>query len=108
MLSQLAQYADPAMLVVQNLNYDSWQTVYFQRATVILTELVLFFALKQSAPLSRVSEGLTDFTHIDSSSPFLSLINTSRMPLACRFCCLPGYSLLIIFIFNTTAFCTGY
>ncbi|KAL5045497.1 hypothetical protein BDW71DRAFT_183862 [Aspergillus fruticulosus] len=44
-LSQLAQFVDPAMLDVQNLNYDSWQTVYFQRATVILSELVLFYAL---------------------------------------------------------------
>lgn len=33
------------MLQIRNLNYDSWQTVYFQRATVILTELVLVFAL---------------------------------------------------------------
>lgn len=46
-LSQLAKYADPAMLVVNNLNYDSWQTIYFQRATVIFTELVLAFALNQ-------------------------------------------------------------
>ncbi|KAL4769023.1 glycosyl transferase [Aspergillus nidulans var. acristatus] len=46
-LSQLAQYVDPAMLDVQNLNYDSWQTVYFQRATVILSELVLFYALSR-------------------------------------------------------------
>lgn len=35
------------MLVVNNLNYDSWQTVYFQRATVIVTELVLAFALSR-------------------------------------------------------------
>jgi alpha-1,3-glucosyltransferase len=33
------------MLVIDNLNYDSWETVYFQRMTVILAELVLFFAL---------------------------------------------------------------
>ncbi|KAL4750474.1 hypothetical protein BDW72DRAFT_175750 [Aspergillus terricola var. indicus] len=46
-LSQLAQYVDPAMLDVQNLNYDSWQTVYFQRVTVILSELVLFYALNR-------------------------------------------------------------
>lgn len=36
------------MLVVNNLNYDSWQTVYFQRTTVIFTELVLAFALTRS------------------------------------------------------------
>lgn len=36
------------MLDVNNLNYDSWQTIYFQRATVIVTELVLAFALNQS------------------------------------------------------------
>jgi alpha-1,3-glucosyltransferase len=35
------------MLVVNNLNYDSWQTIYFQRATVIVTELVLAIALNQ-------------------------------------------------------------
>ena len=33
------------MLSVKNLNYDSWQTIYFQRATVIVSELVLAFAL---------------------------------------------------------------
>ncbi|KAJ0419823.1 glycosyl transferase [Aspergillus carlsbadensis] len=46
-LSQLAQYADPAMLVVKNLEYDSWQTIYFQRTTVIMTELVLLYALNK-------------------------------------------------------------
>jgi alpha-1,3-glucosyltransferase len=45
MLSQAARFADPAMLRIQNLGYDSWQTVYFQRATVILSEFVLFYAL---------------------------------------------------------------
>ncbi|RMJ22824.1 hypothetical protein PHISP_06295 [Aspergillus sp. HF37] len=44
-LSQVARYADPGMLSVEHLNYDSWQTVYFQRATVILSELVLLYAL---------------------------------------------------------------
>jgi alpha-1,3-glucosyltransferase len=33
------------MVRVYNLEYDSWQTVYFQRASVIITELVLFYAL---------------------------------------------------------------
>lgn len=39
------------MLVVGNLNYDSWQTVYFQRATVIVTEIVLVFALNRYSHL---------------------------------------------------------
>lgn len=34
------------MLVVSNLGHDNRQTVYFQRATVIATELVLLYALK--------------------------------------------------------------
>ncbi len=33
------------MLHIKNLSYDSWQTIYFQRATVILSELVLLYAL---------------------------------------------------------------
>jgi len=44
-VSRAAQLVDPAMLELPNLNYDSWQTVYFQRSTVILTELLLAYAL---------------------------------------------------------------
>ncbi|KAF2225357.1 ALG8 glycosyltransferase family ALG6 [Elsinoe ampelina] len=54
-LSQVAQYVDKGMLVVQNLNYDSWQTIFFQRSTVILSELVLIYALYlyvQTSPAS--------------------------------------------------------
>jgi len=57
LLSQAAQFADRGMLEVKNLNYDSWQTVHFQRATVIATELVLVYALylfvKSSPPGSK-------------------------------------------------------
>ncbi|KAJ9136713.1 Alpha-1,3-glucosyltransferase [Pleurostoma richardsiae] len=45
-MSQVAKLVDPAMLRVYNLDYDSWQTVYFQRSTVIVTELLLVFALQ--------------------------------------------------------------
>lgn len=48
-MSQVAKLADPAMLRVFNLEYDSWQTVYFQRSTVIVTELVLVYALQSCA-----------------------------------------------------------
>ncbi|KAJ2906195.1 Dolichyl pyrophosphate Glc1Man9GlcNAc2 alpha-1,3-glucosyltransferase [Zalerion maritima] len=45
-ISQVAKLVDPSMVKIYNLNYDSWQTVYFQRFTVILTELLLVFALQ--------------------------------------------------------------
>ncbi|KAI1344311.1 glycosyltransferase family 57 protein [Xylariaceae sp. FL0016] len=54
-LSQVAKLADPAMLKVYNLDHDSWQTVYFQRLSVIVTELLLLYALQ---------------LYIDSSNPF--------------------------------------
>ncbi|KAF1344706.1 glycosyl transferase [Delphinella strobiligena] len=53
LMSQAAKYVDPAILEVHNLPYDSWQTVYFQRATVLVTELVLLYALHlYTSPLS--------------------------------------------------------
>ncbi|XXG96467.1 hypothetical protein Hte_002750 [Hypoxylon texense] len=45
-LSQVAKLADPAMLRIHHLGYDSWQTVYFQRFTVVATELMLIYALQ--------------------------------------------------------------
>lgn len=35
------------MLDINELEYDSWQAVYFQRATVIVTELLLVYALSR-------------------------------------------------------------
>jgi alpha-1,3-glucosyltransferase len=46
------------MLQVQNLGYDSWQTIYFQRASVIFTEGFLIYALHkfiQSSPTKRTA-----------------------------------------------------
>ena len=43
-MSQVAKLVDPAMLRVYNLEYDSWETVYFQRFTVIVSELLLVHA----------------------------------------------------------------
>ncbi|KAJ6021130.1 hypothetical protein N7540_006634 [Penicillium herquei] len=69
-MSQAAAYVDPAMLVVKNLGYDSWETVYFQRATVIFTELVLVYALSRfikSAPFASKQAA-----HVASLSILLS------------------------------------
>jgi alpha-1,3-glucosyltransferase len=54
-LSQPARLIDSQMLIVKNLNYDSWATVAFQRSTVILTELLLVFALNHYAKTSPPS-----------------------------------------------------
>jgi len=46
------------MLKVQNLGYDSWQTIYFQRASVIVSEFILIYALNrfiQSSPTKRTA-----------------------------------------------------
>lgn len=40
-------FVDPAMVKLENFNYDSWQTVYFQRGSVITLELLLVFALSR-------------------------------------------------------------
>lgn len=45
-MSQVAKLVDPTMLKVYNVEYDSWQTIYFQRFTVIVTELLLVYALQ--------------------------------------------------------------
>ncbi|KAE9969246.1 hypothetical protein EG327_010708 [Venturia inaequalis] len=45
LMSQAAQYVDPLMLNIQSLGYNSWETVYFQRATVIFSELILLYSL---------------------------------------------------------------
>ncbi|RFU30596.1 hypothetical protein B7463_g5739, partial [Scytalidium lignicola] len=60
-LSQCAKLADPGMVDVHNLEYDNWQTVYFQRSSVIITELLLVYAVHlyvKSAPswLKRPSQ----------------------------------------------------
>lgn len=45
LLSQFASLVDRAMLNVDNLGYDSWDTICFQRSSVVITELVLVYAL---------------------------------------------------------------
>jgi len=45
LLSQLAALVDGRMVNVDSLGYASWATTAFQRATVVVSELMLFAAL---------------------------------------------------------------
>lgn len=45
LLSLAAQFVDPGMLKLPNLNYASALTIYFQRLTVIASDLVLVYAV---------------------------------------------------------------
>ncbi|ORY33541.1 dolichyl pyrophosphate Glc1Man9GlcNAc2 alpha-1,3-glucosyltransferase [Rhizoclosmatium globosum] len=44
-MSHIAKWVDPAMVVVENLGYASDATILFQRASVVVTEAVLFYAV---------------------------------------------------------------
>ena len=50
LLSIPAFLIDPKIVDVNNLNYDAWSVIAYQRATVIVTELVLGIVLLQSVP----------------------------------------------------------
>ena len=45
LLSQPAALIDRGIVDINNLNYSAWSVVAFQRATVVVTELLLFAAL---------------------------------------------------------------
>ncbi|EER42082.1 glucosyltransferase Alg8 [Histoplasma capsulatum var. duboisii H88] len=70
LLSQVAVLVDPAMLKLDNLNYDSWQTVYFQRFSVIALEFVLVYALHRY--IQSVEVGSKRLAHAAALSILLS------------------------------------
>ncbi|KAH8396304.1 hypothetical protein KR222_007690 [Zaprionus bogoriensis] len=71
LLSQLAQYVDPNMLQVQNLNYASPQTVCFQRLSVMAMDLV--YVLGTRYCLSAL--GLVESTQQHIAGSMLLLLN---------------------------------
>lgn len=46
-LSCIAQFIDPEMLKVENLNYASSNTIYFQRSTVIFLDFIFAYGVKE-------------------------------------------------------------
>ncbi|KAK4517096.1 Serine/threonine protein kinase [Mucor velutinosus] len=61
-LSMFAAFVDPEMLKVDNLGYASTETILFQRLTVIVSELVLYFALVRYA--KYFGNKMTESIHI--------------------------------------------
>ena len=47
LLSHVAKYFDENMLNVKNLNYASPNTILFQRLSVIITDLVFAYGIKE-------------------------------------------------------------
>lgn len=45
LLSIPASFIDPNIVDLNNLNYDAWSVIVYQRLTVIITELVLGIVL---------------------------------------------------------------
>ena len=43
-LARFAVFFDPEMVKVKNLSYDSLATIYYQRGTVIISDLVFIYA----------------------------------------------------------------
>lgn len=46
-LSQVAVLFDTEMVRVENLNYESSATIYFQRASVMFTDMVLAYGVRE-------------------------------------------------------------
>ncbi|TMS14180.1 putative dolichyl pyrophosphate Glc1Man9GlcNAc2 alpha-1,3-glucosyltransferase [Larimichthys crocea] len=59
-LSHVAQHFDRNMLVVENLNYDSPMTVLFQRLSVIFTDVVFIFAVRECCRCVQKQKGSRD------------------------------------------------
>jgi len=47
LLSQAAAIVDPQMVVISKLKYVSQSTILFQRGSVIFTDLLLAYAVKE-------------------------------------------------------------
>ncbi|XP_016939264.2 probable dolichyl pyrophosphate Glc1Man9GlcNAc2 alpha-1,3-glucosyltransferase [Drosophila suzukii] len=75
MLSQVAKYVDPRMLEVQNLNYESKGTVYFQRLSVIATDMVYVLGVRSCLG----SLGLARDTQQHFAGSMLLLLNVGLL-----------------------------
>lgn len=67
LLSIPASLIDPKIVDLNNLNYDGWSVIGYQRTTVILTELVLGIVLLKYASILCALRCILMFFCIDLS-----------------------------------------
>ncbi|XP_050330719.1 probable dolichyl pyrophosphate Glc1Man9GlcNAc2 alpha-1,3-glucosyltransferase isoform X1 [Bactrocera neohumeralis] len=56
LLSYAASFVDPQMVVVTNLNYASTATIYFQRCSVIIVDLVFAVGVRRSLRALKITQ----------------------------------------------------
>ncbi|KAI0209331.1 putative dolichyl pyrophosphate Glc1Man9GlcNAc2 alpha-1,3-glucosyltransferase [Lamellibrachia satsuma] len=83
LLSQIAQFLDKKMLDVRNLNYASEATVLFQRGSVIATDLLYMYAVKEYCSYCLGREKKTS-----------TIFNTPKFTLAVLLIC--NFGLLLV------------
>ncbi|KAG2456655.1 ANR42 protein, partial [Polypterus senegalus] len=92
-LSQFAKYFDKNMLEIKNLNYASEATVLFQRCSVIVSDILFIYAVREKdgkllnsleatyltglIPLEVFCEIIFPLTPLKEAFPFLPLLLTS-------------------------------
>ncbi|KAF8792435.1 putative dolichyl pyrophosphate like protein [Argiope bruennichi] len=97
LLSFLAKYFDPKMLQVTNLNYESKQTVFFMRLSVILSDLVYCYGVNRIFNLIKEKKG-------KAHDPWVSAEATLAMLLLWN----PGLLLVDHIHFQYNGFLTGF
>ncbi|XP_026849147.1 probable dolichyl pyrophosphate Glc1Man9GlcNAc2 alpha-1,3-glucosyltransferase [Drosophila persimilis] len=61
LLSQVARFVDPRMLIVENLNYESKATLYFQRLSVTAMDLIYVLGVRSCLSALGVVKGSQQF-----------------------------------------------
>ncbi|XP_034667825.1 probable dolichyl pyrophosphate Glc1Man9GlcNAc2 alpha-1,3-glucosyltransferase [Drosophila subobscura] len=61
LLSQVAKHIDPRMLIVENLNYESKATLYFQRLSVTAMDLIYVLGVRSCMSALGVVRGSQQF-----------------------------------------------